>query len=99
MTNKQIDLTGDPIVEEQIRQYYIKKKYKEELLKVSFTEGIATEPRERVEFTIDNSYMQHVTEEDKQLLERGNSMAWRNYNKAERLRKKYEEEQTEDYAS
>lgn len=58
MSNQQPkDLTGNPDIEEQIRQYYVKKKAKEEQNKIIFIEGIATEPRKRVEFTIDNSNM------------------------------------------
>lgn len=98
MSNWQpIDSTGDPAVEEQIRQYYLKKKYKENFNKVVFAEGIATEERRRVEFSIDNSYLHKVSDEDKELYNRANSTAWDKYYKGDKTRRRYEEQQREDY--
>lgn len=82
------DLAGNVVVEEQIRQYYVKKKSKE--LKVIFTEGIATEPKTRVEFTIDNSDMQKVIESDMELHNRINSTAWSKFYKGNKAREAYE---------
>ena len=93
------DLTGDPIVEEQIRQYYVKKKYKEKLQKVKFTEGIATEPRKRVEFTLDNSYLHKVSDDAMELHNRANSTAWDRHYKGDKVRRRYEEQQKEEYIS
>ncbi len=93
------DLTGDPKVEEQIRQYYVKKKYKEELQKVKFIEGIATEPRKRVEFTLDNSHLHKVSDEAKTLHNRANSTAWDKYYKGDKVRRRYEDQQKEEYIS
>ena len=98
MSNWQsIDLTGDPEVEEQIRQYYNRKKYRNQ--GVCFVEGIANEPRERVEFTIDNSYLQKVSSEDAELHNRANTKAWSKYYKGDKVRRRYEEQQKEDYIS
>lgn len=92
-----VDLTGNPEVEEQIRQYYVKKKYKNQ--SVSFVEGIATEPRKRADFTIDNSYLHNVSAEDKELYNRAKSVAWDKYYKGDKTRKRYENQQKEDYIS
>ena len=92
-----IDLTGDPIVEEQIRQYYNRKKYRNQ--NVVFTEGIATEPRERVEFQIDNSHLQNVSESVMELHNRANSTAWDKYYKGDKARRRYEDQQKEEYIS
>ena len=91
------DLTGNPLVEEQIRQYYIKKKFKEEQNQIVFTEGVANRPRERVDFTIDNTYMYDITAEERQLYNRNNQKAWEKHYKADKVRKKYEEIQKETY--
>lgn len=92
-----IDLTGDPLVEEQIRQYYNRKKYRNQ--EVFFTEGVANEKRERVEFTVDNSHLQRVSLEDAELHNRSNNKAWNKYYKGDKVRRRYEEEQKEDYTS
>lgn len=89
------DLTGNPEIEEQIRQYYNRKKYKNQ--EVVFTEGVATEPRQRAEFTIDNSHLHKISTEDKELYNRANSTAWDKYYKGDKVRRKYEEEQKESY--
>lgn len=100
MTNWQpVDLTGDPAVEEQIRQYYIRKKAKEDRLKVVFREGVATEPRQRVEFTIDNSYMHEVSKEELDIHNRNNSKAWERYYKGDKIRRRYEDRQREEYTT
>lgn len=91
------DLTGNPEVEEQIRQYYNRKKYKNP--DVVFTEGVATEPRKRVEFTIDNSYLHKVSDEDMKLYNKSKSTAWDKYYKGDKVRRRYEEQQKEDYTS
>lgn len=91
------DLTGDPKVEEQIRQYYNKKKYKNQ--DVVFVEGVATEERKRVEFTIDNSHLHKVSVEEKELHNRTNSTAWNKHYKADKVRKRYENQQKEEYSS
>lgn len=98
MTYQIQDLTGNPMVEEQIRQYYIKKKAREEQNKVVFTEGVATRPRERVEFTIDNSYMYDITADEKELYNRNMNKAWEKHYKADKVRRKYEELQKQEYA-
>ena len=91
------NLTGDPDVEEQIRQYYIKKKNKEEQNKVVFVEGIATESRKRVQFTIDNSYMYEIPEEEKRLYNRNMKKAYEKFYKADKIRRKQEEMQQQKY--
>ena len=91
------DLTGNPEIEEQIRQYYNKKKYKNQ--DVVFTEGVANEERKRAEFTIDNSHLHKVSDEDKHLYNRANSTAWDKYYKGDKIRRKYEEQQKEEYTS
>lgn len=85
-----IDLTGDPIVEEQIRQYYVMKKGKEERLKVEFVEGVETRERERAKFTIDNSYVLEVPQEEMELYNRNNSKAWSRHEKADKTRRRLE---------
>ncbi len=92
-----VDLTGDPKVEEQIRQYYNRKKYRNQ--NVVFTEGIATEPRKRVEFTLDNSYLHKVSPDAMELHNRANSTAWDKYYKGDKVRRRYEEQQKEEYLS
>lgn len=92
-----IDLTGNPEIEEQIRQYYNRKKYKKP--DIVFAEGVATEERKRSEFTIDNSYLHKISVEDKELHNRANSTAWNKHYKADKVRKRYEEQQKEDYTS
>lgn len=89
------DLTGDPEVEKQIREYARKKYGRPEII---FVEGIANRERKRAEFTIDNSYMQKVSNEDMELHNRVNSTAWKKYYKADKIRKRYEEEQIQSYA-
>lgn len=91
------DLTGNPEIEEQIRQYYNRKKYKNQ--EVVFTEGVATEPRQRAEFTIDNSYMHKVSEDDMNSHNRAISTAWGKYYRGDKIRRKYEEQQKESYTS
>lgn len=96
MSNWQpIDLTGDPVVEEQIRQYYNRKKYKNQ--DVVFCEGVATEPRKRVKFAIDNSQIQKVSDDNTMLHNRANSTAWDKYYKGDKIRRKYEEKQSQEY--
>lgn len=92
------DLTGNPKVEEQIRQYYIKKKAKEERNRVVFTEGVANREPERVEFTIDNSYLYNITAEERELYNRNYHKACEKHLKADKIRRKYEERQILDYA-
>ena len=91
------DMTGDPEIEEQIRQYYIRKKFKNQ--NVVFTEGVAIEERQRAEFTIDNSYLHKVSEEDMDSHNRASSVAWDKYYKGDKVRKRYEEQQKDDYTS
>ena len=91
------DLTGNPEVEEQIRQYYNRKKYKNP--DVVFAEGVATEERRRSEFSIDNSYLHKVSDEDKKLYNRANSVAWEKHYKGDKIRKRYEDQQKEEYTS
>ena len=88
---KNIDLTGDPEVEEQIRQYYVKKKHKEESQKVVFVEGVATREMERVVFTIDCNHK--ALDEDIIEMERQNKKAWDRYYKGEKARRKHEKSQ------
>lgn len=92
-----IDLTGDPIIEEQIRQYYVRKKVKEEQGKVIFTEGVATREKERVKFTIDN--LQKVSAEELELYNKNNTKAWSKYYKGDKARKRYENQESEDYSN
>ncbi len=99
MNNNTIDLTGDPIVEEQIRQYYVKKKAKEEQNKVIFTEGVANREKERVKFTIDNSNTLKISAEELELYNKNNAKAWDKYYKGDKTRKRYESQQTEDYSN
>lgn len=88
-----IDLTGDPEVEEQIRQYYIRKREKEDRLKVVFTKGVATRERSKAQFTIDNSHVVKVSDEDLTELERQNKKAWDRHYKGDKVRRKHEENQ------
>lgn len=94
MTSQVIDLTGDPIVEEQIRQYYVKKK----LNQVAFSEGVANRERERVQFNIDNSYLHKISADELELYNRNYLKACNKHYKADKIRKQYEERQREEYA-
>lgn len=92
-----VDLTGDPKVEEAIRQYYNRKKYKENLTKVVFVEGYANKERKRVDFSIDNSHSQIVSDEAMLIHNRAKTKAWERHYKADKLRTAYEEMQVEEY--
>lgn len=91
-----IDLTGDPATEEAIRQYYVKKKLKEDLLKVVFVEGVETRERERAKFTIDNSYVLEIPTEEMELYGRNQSKAWNRHDKADKTRRRLEAQEVED---
>ena len=91
-THKIVDLTGDPAVEEQIRQYYIKKRNQ-----VRFTEGVETRERNRAKFTIDNSQVLTLTEKELEVYNRNISKAWDKHYKADKSRRRYEEQQKLEY--
>lgn len=96
---KIIDLTGDPEVEEQIRQYYVKKKYKEDLQKVAFVEGVATREKERAEFTIDNTNTLKISIEELELYSRNNSKAWKRHYKSDKTRRRLDAQEMENLPS
>lgn len=93
------DLTGNPDVEEQIRQYYVKKKAEEEQNKVVFVKGVATEPRKRVEFTIDNSDMFEIPQEEKNLYNRNMEKAYKRFYRADKIRRKHEKMEQQTYSN
>lgn len=88
------DLTGNPAVEEEIRKYYIKKKRKEEQNKVCFVEGVTMRERKRAQFTIDNSDLVKVSEEDLTFYNLSNEKAWKDYYKKDKARRKREGKQS-----
>lgn len=95
MSNWQpIDLTGDPKIEAQIREYARKKYNRHEVV---FVEGYANRERQRAEFTIDNSYLHRVDESELEAYNRNNSKAWERHYKADAIRRRYEELQAKSY--
>ncbi len=100
MSNWQpLDLTGNSEIEEQIRQYYIKKKAKEQQKKIVFVEDRFGKRERNQDFTIDNSHLYKITSEEKELYNRNNYKAQERYYKADKARKRYEEQQKEECIS
>lgn len=93
------NLQGNPEVEEQIRQYYIRKKQQEQQKKIVFVEDRFGNRKRNQDFTIDNSDMHRISQEEKELYNRNNYKAQERYYKADKIRRRYEEEQKQEYAN
>lgn len=91
------NLQGNPEVEEQIRQYYIRKKQQEQQKKIVFVEDRFGNRKRNQNFTIDNSYMHKIPKDELELYNRNNLKAQERYYKADKIRRRYEEEQKQEY--